>query len=666
MPPGTVLCIVCGFDQRSGRRILPAYSPAEKKRWLPELSPSVRRGLFVALPLVLVVVAATYYLLGPSRARSIPDNIKLLGSSDPKAVELATSQLTAAGRESVPALAEALNEGSDAARLNVLQVLIRLGPESKPALPKIADLLNGNAPELRLAAVNALGGIIDPDCASEKIIIALGSRILDSKEAPQTRLAAMMAAASLGPKAESLVKPLEIELLSKEPTFVTQAAETIRRIGVPRQSTLRALLGARTLVRLRVRTETAASRSQPRRETTTRQINEMGEVLSSRTFAEGPPPGAAAGVWQDPYNSITAALDELHRLAEAKNASLAQVRTALEQAKQMWIASENERTLGIEVEKIECAAPVNVLAHIVKPDPNRSPLLVVQMASLDEQDGYWYRTGAAMLLAQRGATANMAAPTLIDAMLTDDNANVVSAAKYAIETLDPKVVYPLLVDKQRHPEKWRKTGGFNDHWPDLEYLLVFFQCRETDQLVLVLSNKKAWSESSMAAAIRAAGAAGPAAEPAIPYLLEMLRHKDCRRQIDIVKSLAKIRRHGSEVVPVLLECLDRELDRTTVPSAYPKSLIDALGVFPSQAAVIAPVLSKVLMREYPSLRPPFIAPESEDPRVSTVRIAAANSLGSLGPAAKSALPSLGKAAEGRNAALAKAAAEAMRRIAPGS
>jgi len=201
-----------------------------------------------------------------------------------------------------------------------------------------------------------------------------------------------------------------------------------------------------------------------------------------------------------------------------------------------------------------------------------------------------------------------------------------------------------------------------------------------------------WDRRVMAAAML--GSLGAAAKPALPALLDGLKDPEATvlYRTAATLTLGQIGPEAKEAIPALIELLRA---RDTRPGLDPSdtdlwhqaraNAAYALGhIGPADTAAVIPALLDAVRKERGKIRglalsslgslgagpdpetraaTPTILQTLEDWKEEAwVRVAAAELLGRIGPAAKSALPGLTRAAQETNAELAKAAADSLKKI----
>jgi HEAT repeat protein len=169
---------------------------------------------------------------------------------------------------------------------------------------------------------------------------------------------------------------------------------------------------------------------------------------------------------------------------------------------------------------------------------------------------------------------------------------------------------------------------------------------------------------------------GPEAKDCVPQLVEMLAEKEEDLKVGVLTALSAIGPAAAEAVPAISKSLSDDSDRvnsaacialghigSAAESAVPAidKLLKSKSVYAQAAAAWslaqiqkdhAAVAKKVLPLMIKSLKSP----------VELVRLEAAETLGSLGPAAKSAVPDLKQATADPSAAVSRSAKTAIERI----
>ncbi len=142
-----------------------------------------------------------------SDEQTVPLMIAALGEADQTVVLQAASTLAQFGETAVPAMIRALENEQTA--FWACLVLNQLGPEAKPAVPKLTELLDHPHEELRHEAAQTLGAI---GAEAASAAPALAETAGDAEEFNPVRAAACYALAQIGPpaKAEALESLQEI------------------------------------------------------------------------------------------------------------------------------------------------------------------------------------------------------------------------------------------------------------------------------------------------------------------------------------------------------------------------------------------------------------------------------------------------------------------------
>jgi HEAT repeat protein len=156
---------------------------------LTDADPQVRREVVKAVRRLQI-----------DRAKLIPVVVKILESSSPAEVVPAMAAIAEGGKQSVPALIEALNHPE--ARYWACQILGQIGADSADAVPAVAKVLTDERPEVRREAVLCLGHI---GPAAKSATTAVLNATADKD--PGTRAAAVWASVTLeAPAAEAVAK----------------------------------------------------------------------------------------------------------------------------------------------------------------------------------------------------------------------------------------------------------------------------------------------------------------------------------------------------------------------------------------------------------------------------------------------------------------------------
>jgi HEAT repeat protein len=131
------------------------------------------------------------------------------------------------------------------------------------------------------------------------------------------------------------------------------------------------------------------------------------------------------------------------------------------------------------------------------------------------------------------------------------------------------------------------------------------------------------------------GKIGPGAGPAVPLLIEGLRHHyDHRARVEMARALGGIGPAAKDAVPALIQALKRkDLTESRRHSPLHEAAAEALGKIGPLARGAVPVLIEVVKAK-DRLEP------GEAEKKESVRVAAAIALGRIGPGARAALPVL--------------------------
>jgi HEAT repeat protein len=170
------------------------------------------------------------------------------------------------------------------------------------------------------------------------------------------------------------------------------------------------------------------------------------------------------------------------------------------------------------------------------------------------------------------------------------------------------------------------------------------------------------------------GAIGPAAAPAVEELTKLIGDKDDQLATETILALGKIGPEAKAAVPALVKAMEQE----QCPNAH--AIIFALGRIGPNAVTAEPQLLKAMKSKDQSLAvvaawavtkvsksnqaavavPVLVAGLSDT--LPETRIAAAEGLSDLGPAARAAAPALKKAASDERKAVRDAAAKALQAV----
>jgi HEAT repeat protein len=161
--------------------------------------------------------------LGAAAKPAVPDLIDALGDDHLPVYVAAGFALAEMGKDAVPALMQAARSRNTGVRAEAAYLLGRIGPDAIEAVPTLVEAMGGGDPEVREAAVTALGQIFDSSPASDPAPpLDLGSSTIPG-------LLNLLARTGAGDPSWSLVR--------------SEAAKTLGKIGPSSSAAVPALVG---------------------------------------------------------------------------------------------------------------------------------------------------------------------------------------------------------------------------------------------------------------------------------------------------------------------------------------------------------------------------------------------------------------------------------------
>ena len=184
---------------------------------------TLAKGLIDKDPHVRMASARGIAELRPGPAIMIPALEKVLDQTDDASVDLALDALASLGPEAVPQLVKALEHPS--ARAHVAYILGRIGPEAKPALGALVDMLDDEDPNVRRETRFAIASMGPEAKAAVPALIKMLST-----GTPEDRYGAVFALGSIGPDAMDAKATLQKMLDHDDEFLALTAAWALARI----------------------------------------------------------------------------------------------------------------------------------------------------------------------------------------------------------------------------------------------------------------------------------------------------------------------------------------------------------------------------------------------------------------------------------------------------
>jgi formylglycine-generating enzyme required for sulfatase activity/HEAT repeat protein len=224
-------------------KALPGKDNAIKKKigaTIEEMGPPAIPALLQELenqnPDIRTCTATLLEELGPKATPAVPALITKLGSRD-KHNQYALEILVKIGKPAVPALITKLNTAREKVKIDVAQILGKIGPEAKAAVPALIKMLGDWDPSVKKNAAEALGRI-GPH--AKTAVPALIKALRDHSSV--VRRAAVEALGKIGPEAKTVVPALIKSLGDKNAKIRQAAVEALGKIGPDAKAVVPALI----------------------------------------------------------------------------------------------------------------------------------------------------------------------------------------------------------------------------------------------------------------------------------------------------------------------------------------------------------------------------------------------------------------------------------------
>jgi HEAT repeat protein len=654
--------------------------------------------------------------LGPQAIAAVPELIEAL-QDESLAVRheaiLAIEQIGPAARAAVPLLTEILRAPESRLKIEVMNALGSIGHDALDAAPLLTDELTADDQRVAVAAAFALASILPLGSDDMKPAIPVLVKGLQNKhrqiqfesvrgltlagplalpdlsellgnydQDPHSVVPALGVLRSLGPGAARALPSMIQALNSKHDLVVMNALNVIASLGPAGKDALPVIrkkmaAGEHQLVRTHAIASVAALRQEAAPAvpelTTTLEEKDAGlrraaaQALGEIGARSKPAVSSLIGALRDDDQTVAlAAAHALARIAPAATAAL--IPLIKERRVARW-------AVLIISEAGAAAAPA-------------VPALRGALADADDD----FARDIIQALGNIGPDASEAVPDLIK-IAEDEESNLRQAAVLALGNIRARDAVPILrelvsrEDVKRSDSKTKGKQEVPEKNANLSLAaagaLVLIENPDNDdrlqlalpKLINALSDKSVTIRREAAVALRQIG---PAAEPAVPALLQGLNDPNPAVCSDCLWALTAVAGETSapEIVPEILRLLNSPIPQVRYTACY------AAGTLGPSAAAAVPTLEKDLhdMDQFRQLVAAWalirIAPEAPqvreeclDPLIrglnspaSSVRAEAAATLGLMGADAKRAVPALTELSEDRDPSLAEAGKQAMAKI----
>jgi HEAT repeat protein len=459
---------------------------------------------------------------GPDARPALPDLRAALKDRSADVASWAVEVLSRLGDDGHAALAEALGDKAFTARSYVANVLRDLGPHSKSVALALRKALGDEDPELRQSAAEALLRIDRP--AGVRLGVPVLAQLATNRDY-EYREFVIEFLGEVGPEAKAAVpKLIEILRSRDRAKFRWRAAEALGKIGPEARSAVPALIAALDTDRYSVRAESvrALGRIGPDARAALPRLRallaeERSAFLALAVARVGDPREAAAVMLDEAINASKRvhredALRALAEMGPAASSVLPALRKRLRDENGLadrWVAcaickigrrvKTGETVLDERHEAIEALTALvrepdrrfglyGVTEVVLELGPDAAPLVPALIAVLKDRKSREHDAALGALQAI-GPAAVEAAPVL-EAMLREDPTRI-ELAVYLARLGRPDLAAPAIPALVRAAEHSVRPNDFA--WRRLLYDLLSF---------------------------------GPAARPAVPFLLRVMRRND--------------------------------------------------------------------------------------------------------------------------------------------
>jgi len=541
----------------------------------------------------------------PPAAADIPELVEDLGELDAYGKSPAFPILKRMGLAAVPALTDALKHEHKKVRCRAARLLGEFGPQAKAALPALRELLKDrNDPARRDAALAAWRIAADADAAVPVLVEALGN------EDWVVRSGAVQDLGEIGPAAKAAVPAIRRELRKKGFVVCFWGAAALGKIGQADRETVQLLLDLLPVWPLGEHNAAAT----------------LGALKRLGTPAV---PAIREKLKANDAETRSLAAYVLGEMGAAANDAVPDLVAALKDPDRQVRSSALTELLPNETDPHTRGCILRAVAAIDPQGDTAVPVLI--RALRDREEGV--RTAAAKALGSLGRAASDAVPHLVEALKGKEARCPRTYAVEALLRIDPsygEVAVPYLIQQLDGGDPYRRMASAT---------LAEIGPPAVPALVRALRDERHRRRVSPWAA-RALGKMGAAALAAVPVLKQAL-HKDELHATRLSAAIALWRidrSHEPIVIPVLVE----ELDGGPWERAAARALAE---IGPPAVPALAGTLDDVTQSV-------------------EARIAAADTLGRIGPAARSAVPTLSRARSDLDRTVREAAAQALTKIQP--
>jgi HEAT repeat protein len=500
-----------GQRRAAACRTLGHFGPAAKAA-VPELvallsdpEPDVARQSLHALACI-----------GAEPERTVPALLSALtnrriANLDPRAEIVAdvTEGVRRFGKAAVPGLLDGL-KGSPFARVTVLRILGRIGPEARDALPKVRELLADELAEVRAVAAWAAVNIDSGDEAGLAVLLTM---LREKETTAGARLYEALAA--YGPRARKATPELLKRLATLPREYPKgEIVQALARIGSDTPDIIPALLGAG-------RDVGPASRDVLRFQGEHVVLLLPDVRLSASPFERGDTVRLAASMRSDAVPPLVAVLKDPGRSAEDKVRAL-QLLTVLDHRTDLVIPALVEM-LGHDRREVQTAAATHL--------GNLGPLAREAVPALQK----WQKDGGSKELAVYSlAQIDPETPGVLPELL-EWIANAPFPLSPSLRGYDSRAARAQFILGRLAPEKMNLLPALVAFWP---------KAKTGGRVVLA----------------QTFAAFGPAAKDATPLLKEMLKDTDEKVRLEAAKALAHVEPGSKEAFAVLLPLLEEPRD----------------------------------------------------------------------------------------------------------